>query len=932
MGITVSDIKRAMLGGGDVSAFAEVWHQALGNPSVPSVASLETPVALPETTALLKHIDKNLEKVVAVWAEGKDYRLLPEAKIDLTLIGLAPYGRNIAGYLEHIIDEVKPDIIALDTPPLELSAGMLYALSIPCAVGLPIYGQIMTKDLGQFYAQETFYPGSMNQTAIVKSWLAKIPLVPVGIPRRQLKYLEADFMMAYVDETSMNQGLSKSNILEAYRALDESLSDVTELQKGLKISKDICLGLIKTIGSKMRDTLVEEACYTASRIMEIAACANTPRRKARLLAIVDITRYPDVEYVIDLLGRGITDEIYVPPKSYAAAKDMVMTCRYSDELNEQAEEYAPTATLTQELFQSELDRLIKTRDSEALAESVVDKLIPQIVNRTRTHPDTARGTSVRGTIAFKEVVHGLSEMKGVLTRDAMSKAALITLPPRIVAKHGGNETAMVSDIVKEVLYDMRFSRVRDETLLPRALDWLSSEDIMESLKNLEPLSQGQSQELPQKKLPAVVAEQGKNRQILKYLESKNFLKKGQQNRYSFTKKALEYLMNDLEQKLKADEITPAEYNRQKARLAAMLENASQPQLKMSAKELANTVMELMDAQDKQRSREVSFERMHVYYHIKANSMGSELSPQKRDYYSLKTLIDNLEKQGILSVAEIGEGLTLTSQALNILMDYLIDREPRGRGFQGAIDFGETLANERKPEVRRYSSGDVFRDISFRHTLKEIARQKKDLSSVRKGDFKVFIKQRRKLQSDIVLCLDISGSMGSQYKLMYARLAAAGLAKAAIENGDRVGMIAFNNFGQTTMPLTDKDADSLMNCIAKVFARGNTNIGDGIKCSSELLFQSHSNNQKYIVLITDGQPTAISERTFNQLKELKEKDLSEESAILETRKASARGVKVSVIHIASKHEGSEQFIKNIARIGKGKVRRVSSSEDLETIMR
>jgi Mg-chelatase subunit ChlD len=195
-----------------------------------------------------------------------------------------------------------------------------------------------------------------------------------------------------------------------------------------------------------------------------------------------------------------------------------------------------------------------------------------------------------------------------------------------------------------------------------------------------------------------------------------------------------------------------------------------------------------------------------------------------------------------------------------------------------------------------------------------------------------MKQRRKLQSDIVLCLDISGSMSAHNKLTYAKLAASGLAKAALENGDRVGIAAFSNIGQTVIPLTDKDEDTILNYIAKLSARANTNIGDGIKCASELLFHNQSRNQKYIVLITDGQPTAISEGVFDQLKEVQGSDLTEQSAILETKKASAKGIRVSVIYISGEGRLNNNFVKNVARIGKGKVLHMSSLEDLKTIVR
>lgn len=929
MGISVDDIKRALLGGGDVFTFVEVCRKALGDPPIRTLDSLETAVALPETTALLKHIDKDLERLVVAWIAGRASQPPSGVGMELTLICLAPCGRNTASHLERIIEEVKPDVIAIDTPPLDLSASMLYALSIPCGLGLPVWGEIAIRGSGQPYVRRTFYPGDIGQTAIVRSWLKKTPLLPVGMPRRQPKRPETDLAVPYADGTYADLESSEASMLEAHRALDESLERVTGLQESLEISRDVCLRLMKTVDSRMRDTLVGEACYIASRVMEIAAYASAQGRKARLLAAVNIEHYLDVEYITGLLKRGLRDEVYVPPRSCALAEDMVMTARYSDELNERAEEYALKATLAQELFQSQLDKLIETRGSEALTESTVDRLIAQIAGRTRAHPGITRGASVRGTIAFKEVLQALSEIKGAVTRDTIGKAAMITLPPRVVAKRGSNETAIVNDIVKEALYDMRFSSLGYEPPLPKAVNPLSPDDMMKSLDSLEGLSREQSRELPPRKPPTVIAEQDKNRGPLKRLEPKDFQNKRQQSRRSSSQKASEHLIDELARKLSAGEITPADYDREKTRLEATLKSASPPQFRMSARELASTIMELMEAQDRQRSSDVTFERMHVYYHIKANSAGSELGPQKRDYYALRTLIDGLQKEGILRAVETGEGLTLTSRALNILLDYLINRD---RGLKGAVDSGKTPANERKPEIRRYSSGDVFRDISFRHTLREIARQKKDLSSVRRGDFRVFLKQRRKRQSDIVLCLDTSGSMSFQRKLVYARLAAAGLARAAVENGDRVGVVAFNNLGQTTMPLTGKDAGPVLDCIARLSGHGNTNVADGIKCSSDLLSQEHNGNQKYIVLITDGRPTAISERTFDRLRELGEKDLTEESAILETRKASTGGVRVSVVHIASDNEVNEGFIRSIARAGRGKVYHLSGAGALGTLLR
>ncbi len=134
-----------------------------------------------------------------------------------------------------------------------------------------------------------------------------------------------------------------------------------------------------------------------------------------------------------------------------------------------------------------------------------------------------------------------------------------------------------------------------------------------------------------------------------------------------------------------------------------------------------------------------------------------------------------------------------------------------------------------------------------------------------------------------------------------------------------------------MPLKESDEDSLLNFIAKISPRGNTNIGDGIKFSTEALFRSNNRNQKHIIVISDGLASAVSESSLDQLASIEGRDLTEESALLETKKAASRGIQVSAIHIAAKGEGSSDFIKTIARAGNGKVYRISDSNTLTTLL-
>jgi len=609
----------------------------------------------------------------------------------------------------------------------------------------------------------------------------------------------------------------------------------------------------------------------------------------------------------------------------------------------------------------------------------MNDLIAAIVSRTRDHPGIVRGTSVRGAIAFKEVLQSFKEMQGVVTPGSIEKAALITLPPRISIRQGGygSAEAIVREIVRQVLYGIQYPEVADDIELPEMGGVPSTEEILGALKNLEPAYQEQDPELAQKGPVAIIPDESSSQeeqeiqhsftkktaehlveeleqeqirhpfareateQLMEELERKlgrgeitkdeyHREKGGLEEMLGATSKAMEHLMEGLGQKLRRGEITEDEYHREKGRLEEMSGTPSEPRYQMSSEELSGTVMELMDSQDKQWEKEVSLDQMYIYYHVKSTCEGNQLNPPKRSYYGLRALIDDLEKRGILKAAAPGRSPTLTAEALNTLLEHLIPKARRGRELEGMIDSGTAQASERKHEIRRYSLGDVFRDISVRHTLREIARQKKKLSDVSRREFRVYMKQGRRLQSDIVLCVDTSGSMGFRQKLTYARVAAASLVRTAIENRDRVGIVAFDDSGKTIMPLSD-GREALLDYVARINAGGNTNIGDGIKCAAQLLLKQPSRNQKYIVLITDGQPTAISERAFGQLGPTKESDVTEEYAILEARRASSRGVKVSVVHITSDKEAGEKFVKNITSAGKGQVVKVSCLDDLKAIV-
>jgi Mg-chelatase subunit ChlD len=179
-------------------------------------------------------------------------------------------------------------------------------------------------------------------------------------------------------------------------------------------------------------------------------------------------------------------------------------------------------------------------------------------------------------------------------------------------------------------------------------------------------------------------------------------------------------------------------------------------------------------------------------------------------------------------------------------------------------------------------------------------------------------------------------MGYHHKLLFARLAASGLAKSALKKGDRIGVVTFNDLGRAVIPLTEIKED-IFEHIIELTAGGNTNIGDGIKCAAEMLMRERNHNQKFIVLITDGEPTAISSDSYARVNSYErvnrnaEGKMSEKDILTQTRKAATKGIKTSVIHCTRGGGNHRAFVKNIARLGAGRVIKITSMDDLRALM-
>jgi Ca-activated chloride channel family protein len=122
--------------------------------------------------------------------------------------------------------------------------------------------------------------------------------------------------------------------------------------------------------------------------------------------------------------------------------------------------------------------------------------------------------------------------------------------------------------------------------------------------------------------------------------------------------------------------------------------------------------------------------------------------------------------------------------------------------------------------------------------------------------------------DIVLCMDVSGSMGSQDIPPSRMEVAKEVAEEFVRSRpvDRIGLVIFSGESFTQCPITN-DRNTLITQIQKLESRtllkDGTVIGEGLATAVDRLTQSKSKS-KVIILITDGKEDAPDTRLIDPL--------------------------------------------------------------------
>lgn len=350
------------------------------------------------------------------------------------------------------------------------------------------------------------------------------------------------------------------------------------------------------------------------------------------------------------------------------------------------------------------------------------------------------------------------------------------------------------------------------------------------------------------------------------------------------------------------------------------------------------IKELMVFQDQQHKGHTRLKNLHADY-LRRKKEGKAADSDRLDYKLLEEKVKDLETEGIVKLDETGDGYKLRAPAINFLLKNLLKK-----------DFSKTENGAKKEHVtekayiRKHMKGDTYRMMSPRHTLRNMIRKGRKFDEISVDDIRCFEKVSV-AGKDIALCIDVSESMKEELKLFYAKLAAACVAKTALENRNRVCIVSFSNTAEKVCPLS-VDLNKLSHALLSIQTGKYTNVSDAVKMARVLLQKGCASNQKQIIIISDGIPniTSKNKRCFqadtNELEnfglclgtnsgnqhfhsEIKtemqnmSRNINASAVVYrEVIKTRKKNIEVSFLYIGKKEDPGKIFAKKVSRLGNG----------------
>jgi MoxR-like ATPase/Mg-chelatase subunit ChlD len=279
--------------------------------------------------------------------------------------------------------------------------------------------------------------------------------------------------------------------------------------------------------------------------------------------------------------------------------------------------------------------------------------------------------------------------------------------------------------------------------------------------------------------------------------------------------------------------------------------------------------------------------------------------QELEEEALAETLDLLEREDILERGKTGweisqKGITfllekLTPRVWQSIYTYGYGKHSSGRKL--------SLGEGRVVGLRKYRFGDRYRDVSPRDTIREAIRNRRQ--ELTREDLQIFIKDIR-VRMDIVLALDLSGTMLQLDKLWYAKESAIALSLAAARSGDRVGVVSFSNLAEVVVDITTSPQKVASKVIGlQLHPNAFTNIGYSILTAVQL-FARHRGGRasRHIILVSDGDATAPHPSP-------------QRYALRQAAAAARQGITISCICI-NKESTDPELMRRISRIGKGRI--------------
>ncbi|MDO8473788.1 MAG: VWA domain-containing protein [Dehalococcoidia bacterium] len=272
--------------------------------------------------------------------------------------------------------------------------------------------------------------------------------------------------------------------------------------------------------------------------------------------------------------------------------------------------------------------------------------------------------------------------------------------------------------------------------------------------------------------------------------------------------------------------------------------------------------------------------------------------------ALNETISYLEHHKILDRGK--QGWELSRKGLSLLLEKLTPKLVTNSVYgYGKHATGKKLSigEGREVGVRHFRFGDKYKDVTIKDSIREAIRNHRN--QVTKDDIMVVTRDVR-TSMDVVLVVDLSGTMRQLEKLWHAKECCIALSLAASQFKDRVGVVSFSNLADVVVDITANPYRLTRKVIdLELHPNAFTNIGYGI-LKGVKLFSYHRRGKasQHMIVISDGDATAPHPSP-------------KKYALRQATKAAKKGITISTICI-NEESADAELMRRIARIGKGRI--------------